>query len=142
MIYTLDTNVLVDATRRAESMEQLKLFLSWALPSTVLSSVVAAELAQGARTEFTKRALEAEIVDLFRRRERIRAPSVAAWHRAGTLLSRSGSQPLTASWQNDVLLAQQAREYGWCIITRDRDFESLRRQIKGLRVGAPFPSRS
>jgi len=39
MIYTLDTNILVDAVRRPADLEQLKQFLSWALPHTALSSV-------------------------------------------------------------------------------------------------------
>ena len=30
MIYTLDTNVLVDAVRRPVDLEQLKQFLNWA----------------------------------------------------------------------------------------------------------------
>ena len=141
MIYTIDANVFVDATRQPEALARLKSFLGWALPSTVLSSVVAAELARGARTEFARRALESDIVELFRRRGRLAAPSADAWNRSGALLSRADAQAISASRQNDVLLAHQAREYGWCIITRDRDFESLRRQIRGLRVSAPFPSR-
>ena len=51
MIYTLDTNVLIDAMRYPSEMVLLKAFLEWALPHTVLSSVVASELLAGARTE-------------------------------------------------------------------------------------------
>jgi len=49
VIYTLDTNVLVDALRQPPELDRLKAFLSWALPSTVLSSVVVTELTAGAR---------------------------------------------------------------------------------------------
>jgi predicted nucleic acid-binding protein len=43
--------------------------------------------------------------------------------------------------QSDALLASQARELGWVVVTRDRDFESLRAKITGLRVAAPYPER-
>jgi predicted nucleic acid-binding protein len=42
VIYTLDTNVLVDARRQPAELDRLKTFLTWALPSTVLKSIVAA----------------------------------------------------------------------------------------------------
>jgi predicted nucleic acid-binding protein len=40
-----------------------------------------------------------------------------------------------------VLLAAQARERGWVIVTRDRDFDALRPLIKGLHIAAPYPDR-
>ncbi len=46
-----------------------------------------------------------------------------------------------ALWQNDLLLAHTARERGWRVITRDKDFSRIRSQIKGLRVESPFPRR-
>jgi len=49
VIYALDTNVLGDALRQPAELDRLKAFLSWALPSTELSSVVVAELTAGAR---------------------------------------------------------------------------------------------
>ncbi|MBC8086990.1 MAG: hypothetical protein H7Z40_06965, partial [Phycisphaerae bacterium] len=51
MIYTLDTNILIDALRRPAEVLLLKEFPEWALPHTVLSSVVAGELLAGARTD-------------------------------------------------------------------------------------------
>jgi len=48
---------------------------------------------------------------------------------------------VTASRQNDVLLAAQAPERGWVIVTRDRDLDALRPLIKGLQVAAPYPER-
>ena len=44
MIYTLVTNILIDALRRPAEMLRLTEFLKWALPHTALSSVVASEL--------------------------------------------------------------------------------------------------
>ena len=141
MIYTLDTNVLIDALRHPAEMVRLKLFLEWALPHTALSSVVACELLAGARTETARRLVEHEVLGAFERRGRIVAPSVAAWAKTGLVLGRAGSTSIGASWQNDLLLAHTAREYGWSLITRDKDFLRIRPQVKGLRVEAPFPHR-
>ncbi len=141
MIYTLDTNVLVDALRQSHELDRLKAFLSWALPATVLSSIVAAELAAGARTDRARRVLDDAVLAPFDRRGRIVAPSVAAWRRTGALLARSGATGLTASRQNDVLLATQAREGGWVVVTRDHDLRALRPLISGLQVAAPYPAR-
>ena len=141
MIYTLDTNVLVDALRHREELDRLKAFLSWALPATVLSSIVAAELTAGARTDRTRRVLDDAVLAPFDRRGRVLAPSAAAWRRAGAVIARTGAPTLAASRQNDLLLAAQARERGWVIVTRDRDFDALRSLIKGLQVTDPYPDR-
>ena len=139
MIYTLDTNVFVDALRLPPELDRLKAFLSWALPSTVLSSIVAAELTAGVRTEKARRALDNVFLDSFERRGRVVAPSNVAWRRMGALLGRIGPGGLSASRQNDALLAVQTRERGWTLVTRDRDFEILRPLVSGLKVAAPFP---
>ena len=121
MIYTLDTNVFVDALRQPFELDRLKAFLSWALPSTVLSSIVAAELTAGARTEKTRRVLDDVFLEAFELRGRVVAPSTAAWRRTGAILARTGTTGLSASRQNDALLAVQAREHGWVVVTRDRE---------------------
>ena len=59
--------------------------------------------------------------------------------RTGELLAVSGASTIPASRQNDILFAAQARERGWIVVTRDRDFDTLRSQIKGLRVTSPYP---
>lgn len=141
MIYTLDTNVLVDALRQPSELDRLKTFLSWALPSTVLSSIVAAELTAGARTVKARRLLDDALLAPFERRGRILAPSSAAWRRGGAVLARTGTGSVSASRQNDVLLAAQAREHGWAVVTRDVDLRTLRTQVSGLQVVAPFPKR-
>jgi predicted nucleic acid-binding protein len=141
MIYTLDTNVLIDALRQPPELDRLKAFLTWALPSTVLSSVVVAELSAGARTEKTRRVLDDQFLEAFERRGRILAPSAQAWRRTGALIGKIGPAGLSASRQNDTLLAVQAREGGWTLVTRDRDFDGLRPLLAGLKVAAPFPDR-
>lgn len=137
MIYTLDTNVLVDALRQPAELDRLKAFLSWALPSTVLSSVVVAELTAGARTPKAREALEQQFLAPFDRRGRILAPSVAAWRRAGAVVGAA----VSANRLIDVLLACQTREFGWTLVTRDADFTAIRKSITGLKVAAPFPVR-
>ncbi len=141
MIYTLDSNVVIDAVRQPDSMVQLKAFLEWALPYTALTSVVVLELLRGARTHEARAFLEAQIIGPFARRRRIVAPSIAAWTRTGTLLGQLDVKPESISVQNDVLIACTARELGWVVITKDRDLFRLRTDISGLRVHAPFPER-
>lgn len=141
MIYTLDTNILIDALRRTGDMVQLKAFLEWALPHTVLSSVVASELLAGARTESARRLVERDLLGAFERRGRIIPPSAAAWAKTGLVLGQATGTAIGASWQNDLLLAHSARALGWRIITRDKDFSRIRTFVRGLRVEAPFPRR-
>lgn len=140
MIYTLDTNVLVDALRQPAELERLKDFLSWALPSTVLSSVVVVELMAGAKTPKAREALEQQFLSPFERRGRVLAPSAAAWRRAATVATLLNRLP-TGNHLGDHLLACQAREFGWTLVTRDEDFALIRRSVTGLKVVAPFPSR-
>ena len=141
MIYTLDTNVVIDALRRPAEMALLKEFLEWALPHTALSSVVASELLAGARTDSARRLVERDLLDAFDRRGRIVAPSTGAWTKTGLVLGRATTSAIGASWQNDLLLAHTAREFGWTLITRDKDFTRIRSLVKGLKIDAPFPPR-
>lgn len=127
MNYTLDTNVLIDALRRPAEMLLLKEFLDWALPHTVLSSVVASELLAGARTESARRLVERDLLGAFERLGRILAPSAAAWGKTGLVLGRAAAASIGASWQNDLLLAHTAREFGWTLVTRDKDFTRIAR---------------
>ncbi len=141
MIYTLDTSVIVDAVRDPAERARFKQFLEWALPWTVLSSVVASELLAGARTVAARRLVEAELLAPFERRGRIVAPSVTAWHRTGVLRGAEGGRRIGPDWQNDLLVAHSARELGWVVVTRDADFATLRAHVRGLRVAAPYPRR-
>jgi len=141
MIYTLDTNVVIDAVRDPIERLPFKQFLEWALPRTALSSVVASELLAGARTEATRRLVEDELLAPFERRGRIVAPSVTAWQRVGLLRGRESGRRIGTDWQNDLLLASSARELGWVVITRDADFAAIRTHVRGLRIEAPYPRR-
>jgi predicted nucleic acid-binding protein len=89
----------------------------------------------------TRQLLDDAVLAAFGRRGRIFPPSAAVWRRMGALLAASGATTVSASRQNDILFAAQAREHGWLIVTRDRDFDALRSQIKGLHVTRPYPAR-
>ncbi len=141
MMYTLDTSVVIDAVRQPDSMVPLKHFLEWALPFTALISVVVAEILRGARTDAARTPLETQLVQPFQRRRRIIAPSVSAWARTGTLLGQHGGKSLAPTAQNDLLIACTARELGWVVLTRDRDFLRLQARVPGLKFKAPFPDR-
>ena len=71
----------------------------------------------------------------------VSSSATAAWRRAGAVIARTATTGVTASRQNDVLLATQSRERGWVIVTRDRDFDAVRQLIKGLQVATPYPER-
>lgn len=139
MIYTLDTNVFIDALRQPAELESLKEFLNWALPQTALSSVVASELLAGTRTQAARRLVEIDLLGAFARRGRIVAPSSDAWVKTGISLGQSSDRTSGVLLQNDLLLAHTARELGWSLITRDKDFVRIRQQVKGLRVEPPYP---
>ncbi len=137
MIYTLDSNVLIDAAWQPAELDRLKAFLSWALPSTVVSSVVAAELIAGTRSGKALDVLNRLFLSPFDRRGRVLAPTDGAWRRAAQL-----RETASGSGFNDALLACQAREFGWTLVTRDQGFAALRRAVSGLKVAAPFPART
>lgn len=56
-------------------------------------------------------------------------------------MSVAGFAGASASRQNDLLLALQARENGWTVVTRDSDLRALRSHVKGLSVLLPYPDR-
>jgi predicted nucleic acid-binding protein len=95
----------------------------------------------GARTDRARRILGDAVLGPFARRGRIVAPTAAARRRTGEYLSHLDLGGNSVGRQSDALLASQARELGWVVVTRDRDFESLRAKITGLRVAAPYPER-
>ncbi len=139
MNFTLDTNVLIDAVRSPVPRAELEHFLRWATHRVEISSVVALELEAGARTAASRVWIEEQFLAPFERRGRIVPPSKQEWRRAGRLLSSMPEGTQRPSRQNDALLAVQARERGWIVITRDRDFAALRAQVAGLMVIPPFP---
>lgn len=93
------------------------------------------ELTAGARTLKAREALELQFLAHFERRGRVLAPSAAAWRRAAAVVGTAHS----ANRLSDTLLACQARESGWTIVTRDAVLTVIRKALSGLKIAAPFP---
>ena len=146
MKYTLDTNIFIDGFRNEEAQTEVFAFLNRALPFTYLSAVVMQELAAGARTADAARDVRRGIFEPFARRQRVFAPSSAAFVESGRVLAalaaREGWQRLDdrPSLLNDALIAASCRERGMTLITRDGDFKRLAPFVKGFRYAAPWPA--
>ena len=146
MKYTLDTNIFIDGFRNEEAQAQVFAFLHRALPFTYLSAVVMQELAAGARTTEAAGDVQRGVFEPFQRRQRVFAPSSAAFVASGQVLAavaeREGWQLLdkNPSLLNDALIAASCREQGIILITKDGDFKRLAPFVKGFRYAAPWPT--
>ena len=54
-------------------------------------------------------------------------------------LTASGKPLPSRSFVNDLMIGVSCRERGLTVLTRDPDFQRVRRLVPGLRVEAPFP---
>lgn len=145
MKYAFDTSIFIDGFRSEEAQAEVLEFLSRALPFTYLSAVVMQELAAGARTPGTARDMQQRVFQPFERRNRVFAPSAAAFVKSGRVVAavagREGWPLLDAnpSLLNDALIATSCREQGITLITKDDDFTRLAPFVKGFRYAAPWP---
>jgi predicted nucleic acid-binding protein len=143
--YALDTDIFIDGFRNEEAQTDVFVFLNRALPFTYLSAVVMQELAAGARTADAARDVQRGVFEPFERRQRVFAPSSAAFAESGRVLAavaaREGWQLLDKepSLLNDALIAVSCRERGITLITRDGDFRRLVPFVKGFRYAPPWP---
>jgi predicted nucleic acid-binding protein len=144
--YAFDTNIFIEGFQSAEAQTEVVVFLNRALPSVYLSAVVMQELAAGARTADAARDVQRGIFEPFERRQRVFAPSSAAFVESGRVLAaiaaREGWPRLDEkpSLLNDALIAASCRERGITLITRDGDFKRLAPFVKGFRYAAPWPA--
>jgi predicted nucleic acid-binding protein len=118
-------------------------------PRILLSSVVRAELTQGARGAQGRR-LVAHLTARLERVGRILLPSHADWLRAGEVQSMiwdARADLRTKSMLHDILIASSARQIGACIVTsNEADFATIDRWIRTRRMSTadltrPVPSR-
>jgi predicted nucleic acid-binding protein len=127
-----DTSIYVSILRDAGWAAVLRPRYRRDLPRTHYSSVVAAELAAGARTERHRRQA-AGLCRPFERVGRVVTPSHALWREAGAVLARlagagPGSRPPGRGLFQDVLIALSGRAIGARVVTRNgEDFERIRR---------------
>jgi predicted nucleic acid-binding protein len=145
--YALDTNIFIDAFRDTAAEAALLTFLEHALPFTFLSAVVMQERAAGARTSAQTRELERSVFRPFVRRQRVFAPTIAAFVSSGRVLAavaaREGWKAVhdNPSLLNDALLAASCRERGITLITQDGDFDRLAPLLGHWHHVAPWPDR-
>ena len=140
--YVVDTNVFIDVLRSAAERQAYERFLHHGLALTYVSAVVGMEILAGARSGVHALALESELLGPFQRRGRLFEPSATALLTVGRLLSglTAPGKPLPSrSFVNDLLIGVSCRERGMTVLTRDADFQRVRRLVPGLRVEAPYP---
>jgi predicted nucleic acid-binding protein len=144
--YILDTNLYIYAIRDSEKEKALDTFLERNAPVTYMSAVVMQELRAGAVTDAQASALEKGIFEVFERRERLVAPSVAAFKECGRVLAalfrKDGVsfKERPRSLVNDILIALTCRENGFTLVTNDGDFKIIRPHLRGLAYRAAWPA--
>jgi predicted nucleic acid-binding protein len=146
--YVLDSNCYIDASRDKEAWAALHRFTTGHAPRLFLSSVVAAELRAGARTEPDREKLETRVLGPFVRRGRVITPSTAAWDALGlTLASLREREGLVLGqvrrgFAFDILLAYSCRERGMVLVTRNtRDMARIR-SVFTFEYVEPYPDRT
>jgi predicted nucleic acid-binding protein len=130
--FLLDTNVYFAALRDARFLDRHREDLLRIGPRTFLSSVVRAELLQGAKGEFG-RARVSRATRSLERVGRVIAPTHEDWVTAGSVQGRIWDDDpslRTKRLLHDVLIVCAARRIGAVLITDNRaDFELIRRYI-------------
>ena len=145
--FVLDTQLFIQAFRDVRANEALQDFHRVFAPFEYLSVIVAQELRAGIRQAKVRRALEASVLNVFARANRIITPSAGAWHRSGDLLAEMARKEglevarLSKAFGNDVLLALSCREAGCALVTDNRrDFQRIQRFVRFDFV-EPWPGR-
>ena len=144
--YVLDTNLFIRAFRDAGANAELQRFHLLFAPFEYLSSVVAQELIAGTATSADRRALERNVLGVYRRRARMFTPSATAWERSGEVLAeltrKDGldERRMAKSLGNDILLALSCRDIGAILITdNERDFARIAATAR-FRFTKPWPA--
>jgi predicted nucleic acid-binding protein len=135
--YVLDTQLFINAFRDPAANEALLRFHRAFAPFEHLSVIVAQELRAGVKRTEARKALDRHVLNVFERAGRTFAPSAAAWHRSGDLLSAMARKEgleigrVSKAFANDVLLALSCREMACVLVTDNgRDFQRIRRYIQ------------
>lgn len=143
--YVLDSNCYIDAAAEPVTLAALQRFTEWAAPGLYLSSVVAAELRAGVRSEKDREALESLVVGPFVRRGRVLTPSNTAWDALGLALAAlrrtDGLQlrQVSRSFALHILLAYSCRANGATLVTRNtRDMVRIGKVFAFAHV-TPYP---
>lgn len=145
--YTLDTNLLIDASHDVAAEESLRRFHAAFAPFEYLSAVVVQELRAGVGPKDAS-FLQRDVFEPFERLGRVFAPSYAGWKAAGAALAELAAKDglelskVSKSFANDVLLAVACREHGVILVTRNvSDFERIARVVR-FEFVPPWPTPS
>ena len=141
--FAIDTNLYIDALRTETGKAALNGFHAAFAPFVHLSAVVVQELRAGARAKSAV-ALSTSIISPFERRDRIFAPSYAAWKESGRVLAELVSpkdwRSVTRSFVNDTLLAMSCRESGIVLVTSNvSDFRRIA-AVRDFDFVSPWPT--
>jgi predicted nucleic acid-binding protein len=135
--FLLDTSVYLEVLLDAAVEERLREPLQEIAPDLFLSSVVRAELTQGARGR-AGRALVDRLARPFERIGRVVAPDHGDWVRASTIQSRIwDAHPglRTKRLLHDLLIACTAHKIGATLVTEnERDFAVIDRWLRTRRM--------
>jgi predicted nucleic acid-binding protein len=145
-VYLLDSNIYIRAFTRGGEDPAFRAFHQAALPRLILSAVVVHELLVGAQTPAHRRQVERGLIEPFRSRRRVHAPTLGTWALAAQFdrdlrgLGMFSGSLAQRSFANDLLLAATARELGATIVTHNlADFELIGR-VTQLKAVGPWPS--
>ncbi|HXU29597.1 MAG TPA: PIN domain-containing protein [Thermoanaerobaculia bacterium] len=132
MKFLLDTSVYLTVLHDRSFAVAAEPMLRRIAPQMVLSSVVRAELTQGARGE-PGRLLVAKLARALERVGRVISPIHEDWVEAASIQSKIWDQrPSLRSKRllNDLLIARSARRVGACVVTdNEGDFDLIGRWI-------------
>lgn len=143
--YLLDSNVYIRAFRDDDFGAELQAFHRRSLPRLLLSAVVATELLVGAQSPDRERALRQALIEPFRARRRLVAPTWSTWELVAridqSLRKRAANRSRLEqrSFLHDMLIAATAREVGATVVTENAaDFSLIARHLDVAFV-QPFP---
>jgi len=132
--------------RSASNADQLAEFHALFAPFEYLSAIVVQELRAGLQNAGDARRLDAAVVDPFRTRGRLIAPTFAAWQASGGVLAQLVAEDhldlrrVSKRKVNDILLALSCREAGVTVVTANlADFRRIN-AITSIDFVAPWPS--
>lgn len=145
MLFALDTNVYIRASRNRDALDAFTDFVHAAERRTRFLAPVWLELQAGIRDNDEQEVLDA-LVDPYVRSDRMVAPSHRAFQQAGRVLQDLAATERTVLADTprglyvDILIAVTAREVDATLITENaRDFARIQRHLRRFRYLERYP---
>ncbi len=145
MLFALDANVYIGASRSRGALDAFKAFVRAAERRTRFLAPVWLELQAGIRGDGEQNDLDALIAP-YVRSGRMAAPSAQAFQQAGRILKAySAKEGVVLAGTSrglyvDILIAVTARDIGATLITSNaKDFVRIQRHLRGFRYAEPYP---